>query len=188
MFERKLDQVVSGLDGGILAEDVGIASGRHRAKRGLGTERTVVRRSRSEIESEMDPDVARVAAGGGEQVRWRILAVWPNPRRLALVVIDQGPRGVVGGEDVRQTVDSGSDSVWVKERAEADATVVIVGHLVVQRLLVEEDARAIETPDRKPRGLGSAGVADILGRLDAEGIAAETTRATAGTRSLGFSA
>jgi hypothetical protein len=49
----QLDQIARGLDGGVLAEDVGVASGRDRSLRGL-VGRSVWRRSPSEIESELD--------------------------------------------------------------------------------------------------------------------------------------
>jgi hypothetical protein len=38
----------------------------------------------------------------------------------------------------------------------------------------------IETPDRKPWGLGSGAAADILGRLKAQGVAAEAAAAPTG--------
>jgi hypothetical protein len=50
------------------------------------------------------------------------------------------------------------------------------------------DALAIETPDGKPRRLGAAGVAHILGRLDADGIAAELAGAAAGSLAHGLAA
>ena len=128
------------------------------------------------------------AIGGGAEVGGRNLAVWPKPRGLALVVVDQAPSGFVGGQGIGQTVDGGSNSAGVEEWAEADATIAIVRDLVAEGLLVHEDALAIEPPDRKPRWLGTAGVANILGRLDAEGIAAQLARAAACTLALGFSA
>ncbi|MGA7744437.1 MAG: hypothetical protein WBP56_01605 [Polyangia bacterium] len=42
------------------------------------------------------------------------------------------PGGVVGGQRVGQSVDGDCDSVRVEERAETDATVAVVGHLVAQ--------------------------------------------------------
>jgi hypothetical protein len=58
----------------------------------------------------------------------------------------------------------------------------------VKGLLVDEDALAIESTNCKPRGLGSGAVADILGGLDAKGVAAEAAGATACPLALGFSA
>ena len=65
VLERQLDQVARGFDGGILAEDIGIASGRDRTLRGLLASRSVGRRSPSEVESETDTDTAMAAIGGG---------------------------------------------------------------------------------------------------------------------------
>ena len=67
-----------------------------------------------------------------------------------------------------------------------DATVALIGDLVAEGLLVDEDAVAIEASDGKTRWFGAAGVAPILGGLDAKGVAAELARATACRFSLGF--
>jgi hypothetical protein len=132
VFEWQLDQVARGFDGGVLAEDVGVSRGRYGSLRGLRAGRSVAHASPSEIESETDTDTAMVAVGGGGEVGWRNLAVWPKPRRLAFEVIDQGPSGVIGDQGVWETVDGGSDGAWVEERAQADATVAVVGDLGIR--------------------------------------------------------
>ena len=57
--------------------------------------------------------------------------------------------------DEWEPVGGGSDSTGVKEWAEANATVAIVGDLVTECLLVDEDALAIESSDGKTQGLGA---------------------------------
>ena len=87
VLEWQLDQVARGLDGGVLAEDVGVAGGWHRALRGFGAVGIVRLRRASKIGSETDTDTATVAIGGGGEVGGRNLAVGPNPCRLAPPVL-----------------------------------------------------------------------------------------------------
>jgi hypothetical protein len=75
-----------------------------------------------------------------------------------------------------------------EERAETDAAVAVVGHLVAECLLVDEDLLPVEAPDGKPRLLGAWAVAEILGRLDAKGLAAEPAGAAASIRPLSSAA
>jgi hypothetical protein len=104
--------------------------------------------------------------------------VGPDPSGLAFEVEKHGPVGVVGGEGIGKSSDGGSDSARIEERAERDGTVAFVGDLVAEGLFVDEDALTIESPDGKPRWLGTAVVAQILGGLQSKRIAAESAGAT----------
>ena len=100
VLERQLNEVTCDLDGGILAEDIGVAGGRYRSLCGLLASMSIRRWSAIEVESETDTDTATVAIGGGGEVGGGNLALWPNPRQLAFVVVDQGPVGFIDSQGV----------------------------------------------------------------------------------------
>ena len=111
--------------------------------------RSIRRRIPSEIESEMDTHTVMAAVGGGAQIHGRGLAVGPNPRGLAVEVVDHRPVGVVGGQRIGQTVDGGGNSGRVEEGAEAGCTVAVV--LKASRPMISFPRRKIfPKASRKP--------------------------------------